>query len=141
MLKRLTVWEERGDLTPLGVLFLRLVLAAYWGVHWVYKVFHDGMKVTEHVFTSLGFWPWLAWGDVAFELIAVVALLLVLYVRTISLLLLVILVPAIKLWIPNGLWAIHGGYEFPLMWLLMQVTLAMLGPGPYSVKVLPGTGR
>jgi putative oxidoreductase len=55
MLKWLTVWEERGDLTPLGVLFLRLVLAAYWGVHWEYKVFHDGMKATEHVFTSLGF--------------------------------------------------------------------------------------
>jgi putative oxidoreductase len=50
-------------------------------------------------------------------------------------------VPAIKLWIPNGLWAIHGGYEFPLMWLLMQLTLAMLGPGPCSLKVLAGTGR
>ena len=139
MLKWLTVWEKRGDLTPFGVLFLRLVLAAYWGVHWAYKVFHDGMKVTEDVFTSLGFPAWLAWGDVAFELIAVFALVLGLYVRTISLLLLVILVPALKLWMPNGIWAIHGGYEFLLMWILMQLTLAMLGPGPCSLKVLPGT--
>jgi putative oxidoreductase len=132
MLKCLTAWEERRDLTPLSVLFLRLVLAAYWGVHWEYKIFHDSVKVTEQDFTNLGFWPWLAWGDVALELFAVVALLLGLYVRTTSLLLLVILVPAMKAWIPNGLWAIHGGYEFPLLWLLMQVTLAMLGPGPYS---------
>ena len=72
------------------------------------------------------------------ELIAVFALVLGLYVRTISLLLLVILVPALKLWMPNGIWAIHGGYEFLLMWILMQLTLAMLGPRAASEDYAEG---
>lgn len=95
------------------------------------------MDVTEALFTSLGFYPWLAWGDVTLEIVAVIAFILGLYVRTMSLLLLVILIPSLKLWIPNGIWAIHGGYEFPLMWLFMQLTMAMLGAGSYSLRVLP----
>lgn len=129
-------WEQRTDLVPFGALLLRLSLAAYWGVHWEYKVFHDGMRVTEAVFTKLGFPSWLAWGDVIFELLAVVALVFGFYVRTISLLLLVILLPALKLWIPNGLWAFHGGYEFPVMWILMQLSLCLLGAGAFDVRVI-----
>ena len=68
-------------------------------------------------------------GDVIFEMVAVVALVFGFYVRTIPLLLLVILLPALELWIPNGLWAFHGGDEFPVMWILMQPSLCLLGAG------------
>ena len=134
----LTHWEARTDLVPYGALLLRLSLALYWGVHWEYKVFHDGMKVTEAVFTTLGFPSWLAWADVIFELIAVVALFFGLYVRTISVLRLVILLPALKLWIPNGLWAFHGGYEFPVMWILMQLSQCLLGAGAFNAGWIAG---
>ena len=73
-----------------------------------------------------------------FELIAVVALLLGLYVRTISRLLWVILVPAPKLWILNGLRAFHGGYEFPVMWILMQLSQCLLGAGAFNAASIAG---
>ena len=133
----LTNFETNTSLTPYGIVALRWTLALYWGVHWCYKVVYEGMPATEHLFVSLGYPGWLAWADVTGELIAVIGLLLGLYVRTLSLLLLVILVPAMALWIPNGIWAIHGGYEFVVLWIFLQIIQALLGPGPLSLKTLP----
>ena len=133
----LTNFETNTSLTPYGIVALRWTLALYWGVHWCYKVIYEGMPATEHLFVSLGYPGWLAWADITGELIAVIGLLLGLYVRTLSLLLLVILIPAMALWIPNGIWAIHGGYEFVLLWIFLQIIQALLGPGPLSVKTLP----
>jgi putative oxidoreductase len=133
----LTSFEKNTSLTPYGIVALRWTLALYWGVHWCYKVLYQGMPATEHLFVSLGYPAWFAWGDITLEVIAVIGLVLGLYVRTLSLLLLVILIPAMALWIPNGIWAIHGGYEFPLLWIFLQFILALLGPGAMSIKTLP----
>ena len=130
-------FERNTSLTPYGIVALRWTLALYWGVHWCYKVIYEGMPATEHLFVSLGYPGWLAWADITGELIAVIGLLLGLYVRTLSLLLLVILIPAMALWIPNGIWAIHGGYEFVVLWIFLQIIQALLGPGPLSIKTLP----
>lgn len=137
LLARGQAWEERIDISPYAGLFLRVVLAVYWTVHLLYKVLDQGMVATEASFEQLGFAGWLAWPDVALESLGVLFLLLGLYVRSVSLLLLVILVPALKLWIPNGVWAIHGGYEFPLMWILAQVCLVLAGPGPFALVSIP----
>jgi len=133
----LTNFEKNTSLTPYGIVALRWRLALYWGGHWCYKVLYQGMPATEHLFVSLGYPGWFAWGDITFELIAVIGLALGLYVRTLSLLFLVILIPAMALWIPNGIWAIHGGYEFPVLWIFLQIIQALLGHGPMSVKTLP----
>jgi len=133
----LTNFERNTFLTPYGIVALRWTLALWWGVHWCYKVLYQGMPATEHLFVSLGYPGWLAWFDIAGEAIAVIGLAFGLYVRTLSLLLLVILIPATALWIPNGIWAIHGGYEFVLLWIFLQIIQALLGPGPLSVKTLP----
>ena len=137
----LTSFEKNTSLTPYGIVALRWTLALWWGVHWVYKVLYQGMPATEHLFVSLGYPAWFAWGDITLEAIAVVGLVLGLYVRTLSLLLLVILIPAMALWIPNGIWAIHGGYEFVVLWIFLQIIQALLGPGPLSVKTLPWLDR
>jgi len=133
----LTRFEKNEWLTPYGIVALRWTLALYWGVHWCYKVIYEGMPATEHLFVLLGYPAWLAWADITGELVAVIGLLLGLYVRTLSLLLLVILIPAMALWIPNGIWAIHGGYEFVVLWIFLQIIQALLGPGPMSIKTLP----
>jgi putative oxidoreductase len=134
-------FERNASLTPYGIVALRWTLALYWGAHWCYKVIYEGMPATEHLFVSLGYPGWLAWADITGELIAVIGLLLGLYVRTLSLLLLVILIPATALWIPNGIWAIHGGYEFVVLWIFLQIIQALLGPGPLSIKTLPWLDR
>jgi putative oxidoreductase len=132
----LTNFEKNTSMTPYGIVALRWTLALYWGLDWYYQVLNQGMPATERLFVSLGYPAWFAWGEITFLVIAVIGLVLGLYVRTLSLLLLVILIPAMKLWIPNGIWAIHGGYEFPLLWILLQIIQALLGPGPMSVKTL-----
>jgi putative oxidoreductase len=117
----LTNFEKNTSMTPYGIVVLRWTLALYWGLDWYYQVLNQGMPATERLFVSLGYPAWFAWGEITFLVIAVIGLVLGLYVRTLSLLLLVILIPAMKLWIPNGIWAIHGGYEFPLLWILLQL--------------------
>jgi len=136
MFKFLKTFEETKSCTPYGIFMMRIVLALYWGVHWSFKVIHQGMPATEQMFVGLGYPAWFAWGDVTLEVIAVVCLVLGLYVRTMSLALLVILVPALEVWIPNGLWANSGGYEFPVLWILMQLVLALLGPGAWAMRTL-----
>jgi uncharacterized membrane protein YphA (DoxX/SURF4 family) len=89
----LTNFEKNTSFTPYGIVALRWTLALWWGVHWVYKVIYQGMPATEHLFVSLGYPAWFAWGDITLEAIAVIGLVLGLYVRTLSLLLLVILNP------------------------------------------------
>ncbi|WP_176083543.1 DoxX family protein [Martelella sp. HB161492] len=135
-MKFLNAFEEAKGATPYGIFLMRLVLALYWGVHWCYKVIHQGMGATEHMFVGLGYPAWFAWGDITLEVIAVICMVLGLYVRTMSLALLVILVPALEVWIPNGIWAINGGYEFPMLWIFMQIVLAILGPGAFAMKTL-----
>jgi putative oxidoreductase len=54
---------------------------------------------------------------------------------------LVILIPAMALWIPNGIWAIHGGYEFVLLWIFLQIIQTLLRPGPLSIRTLPWFDR
>jgi putative oxidoreductase len=132
-----TKFEKSTSMTPCGIVALRWTLALYWALDWYYQVINQGMLATEHLFVSLGYPAWFAWGEITFLVIAVIGLVLGLYVRTLSLLLLVILIPAMQLWIPNGIWAIHGGYQFPLLWILLQIVQALLGPGPMSVKTLP----
>jgi putative oxidoreductase len=136
-MKFLNAFENAQRWTPYEIFVMRIVLAVYWGVHWGYKVFYTGMPATEALFVRLGYPSWFAWGDITLEVVAVLGLVLGLYVRTLSLLLLVILIPALEVWIPNGLWALHGGYEFPVFWILMQVVLVILGPGAWAMRTLP----
>ena len=80
-----------------------ILLTLYRYVHWGYKMIHWGMYVPGQMSTCLGYPMWFAWSDVTLEVIAVVCLVLGLYFRTTSLALLLVLVPALEIWIPNGL--------------------------------------
>lgn len=42
---------------------------------------------------------------------------------------------------PHGLWVQHDGYEFPLVLIVVAATLAVTGPGGWSVDALLGLGR
>ena len=68
-----------------GATLLRLILAAYWIVHWWYKVGFEGMPATESFFIKNGLPAWLAWFDISFEVVVAVCLILGLYVSLICL--------------------------------------------------------
>lgn len=136
MIKFLDRLESNQKLTPYGIVALRAVLACYWLLHWSYKVFFQGMGATQELFVKLGYPVIFAWGDVTIELLVIISLVLGLYVRTFSILILINLIPAVEIWIPHGIWAFKGGYEFMLLWIFLQLVLALLGPGPCSLKTL-----
>lgn len=90
------------------------------------------MDKTEKFFASLGYAPWMAWADVSVEMIAFVLLTLGIWVRTTSLVLLPVILLAMLPWISKGYWFAGGGYEFPLVWSILQLVMALLGPGAYA---------
>jgi len=128
--------DNNTSLTPYGALLLRLTLAALWLIHGLYKVVHDGMPATEQFFVGLGYPGWVAWVDIIIECGAFVVLLLGTYVRLFSILLLALLIPATLVWIPKGFFFINGGYEFPLVWCVLQIVQALLGPGAWNMSAI-----
>jgi putative oxidoreductase len=126
--------DDDTTLTPYGICLLRVTLAILWLMHGLYKVIHDGMPATEKFFVSLGYPAWTAWADVAIECAAFVLLLLGAYVRVSSVLLLFLLIPATLVWIPKGFFFTNGGYEFPLIWCVLQVVMALCGPGALRIR-------
>lgn len=128
--------ENNDRIAPYGILALRLTLAVLWAAHWAFKAFVTGMDTTVAVFGKLGYPPIVAWGTVSLEVIGIITLLLGLYTRTMAVILLVILFPAVLVWLPKGFWFTQAGYEFPLVWCVLQIILAITGPGPFAMRTL-----
>jgi uncharacterized membrane protein YphA (DoxX/SURF4 family) len=124
------------DLTPKllstaawGATLLRFSLAAYWIVHWWFKVGFRGMPLTETFFVHQGLPGWLAWFDISLELVVTACLLLGLYVPLVCLVSLPILFASMIIYSANGFYFTAGGIELPILWALVQVAQALLGPG------------
>lgn len=138
MIRRTYHWARRLDrnrrLTPYGVLMLRIVLTAIWAAHFWYKVGYRGMPATDAFFQSLGYPWWFAWLDIAAEAVAMVMLATGICVRVVSIVMLVVLIPATAVWIPKGFYFVNAGYEFMLTWCILQVVQALLGPGALALE-------
>ncbi len=141
IIRVIEAFENNQKIVPAGIFALRIFLALLWCLHWGYKVVYNGMGGTVAFFEKLGYPGFFAYGDVTFEVIIVISLILGLYTRTISILSLAILIPAIEIWIPNGIWALHGGYEFMVLWCLLEVVVALTGPGPWAMRTLNLGGK
>jgi putative oxidoreductase len=133
VLAALQRFDRNKAMIPYGIFLLRITLVAIWIAHWWYKVGYRGMPATVTFFHSLGYPSWFAWADVIAEFVAIIMLICGIYVRTVSLLLLIILIPATLVWIPKGFYFVNAGYEFMLTWCILQVVQAVLGPGAFSL--------
>lgn len=135
-------FESRGASTEFGAFLLRMTLVAIWIAHFWYKVGYRGMPLTVTFFKSLGYPGWFAWADIIAEVIGIAMLFLGVYVRTVSLLLLIILVPATLVWVPKGFYFVNAGYEFMLTWCVLQVIQGIMGAGAYRLHLdVAGPGR
>lgn len=112
---------------------LRLTLAAYWIIHWWYKVGFRGMSVTVNFFAENHLPAWLAWFDISFEVVVTACLILGLYVPLVCIISLPILVASMIIFSGNGFYFPTGGIELPILWALVQIILALLGPGRWRV--------
>ena len=125
-----------AKLAPYGVFVLRLGLGSMWIAHALFKYF---------VITIPGLASWLgtqglpvifAWPLFIMELVGGIAILLGLYGRQVSLLLIPILLGATWIHFANG-WVFSnqgGGWEYPIFLVIASLAYALMGDGVLAIK-------
>lgn len=113
----------------LGLLLLRLALAAVFLAHGIQKFTH--MEGTIAFFGNLGMPEFLAWLVALAESAAGAAMLLGLWTRWAGYVIAIIMLVAIV----KVKWAMGflGGYELDLTLLLMALAVSVIGPGKYAL--------
>ena len=125
---------------PYAALLLRVSLGVLFLAHGLWmKVLTFGISGTVGYFESIGYPGLFAYLVILGEVGGGLALILGLWTRTISLLLLPIMIGATLEHAGNG-WVFsnpNGGWEFPVFWTATLIVQALLGPGALALKV-PG---
>lgn len=120
---------------PYAALLLRVSLGVLLLAHGLLlKVFTFGIPGTVGFFESIGYPGFFAYLVILGEIGGGIALILGVWTRAISLLLLPILIGATLQHVGNG-WlfsAANGGWEFPAFWTAMLIVQALLGDGAWA---------
>lgn len=128
---------------PYAALLLRVSLGVLFLAHGLFlKVFTFTIPGTVGYFQSIGYPGFFAYLVILGEIGGGLALILGLWTRTVSLLLLPIMIGATLQHLPGG-WLFTnqgGGWEFPAFWTVMLVVQALLGSGAYALR-LPGANN
>ncbi|MFD2239356.1 DoxX family protein [Aureimonas populi] len=125
---------------PYAVLVLRLALGILFLAHAGLKIFVFTPAGTAGFFASLGLPGWLAYVTIAWELAGAAALILGVWPRLAALALVPVLLGTI--------FTVHGaagfffdnaggGWEFPALWIVALIVLALAGDGKYALKPTP----
>lgn len=122
---------------PYAALLLRVSLGLMFVAHGLLlKVFTFGVAGTVGYFESIGYPDYFAYLVILGELGGGPALILGLWTRTISILLLPIMIGATWQHAGSG-WVFSangGGWEFPAFWTAALVVQALLGDGAYALR-------
>lgn len=100
-----------------------------------------GLTATGQFFeTSLGMSPGILFAGAAglVEFLGGIALVLGLLTRPAAIGVAVLMVVAMSVHIPNGFFWTNGGIEFPLMWAILALAIALRGGGAYSLDARLG---
>jgi putative oxidoreductase len=126
---------------PYAATALRVALGVLFLAHAGLKIFVFTPAGTAQFFGSLGLPSALAYATILVEVGGGLALVLGLYTRVVALLLIPILLGAI--------FTVHGsagffftnpkgGWEFPALWIIAQLALALIGDGAYALRPTQG---
>lgn len=122
---------------PYGALLLRLLLGGLFLAHASLKYFIFTPGGTEKFFASLGLPGWFGLFIMGLEAAAGVFLILGVYTRVVALALIPDLIGAIMLvHFQNGFFFdnANGGWEYPFVWAVMLLVLALLGDGKFALR-------
>lgn len=127
------------DTSPYGLLALRAALGAMWIAHGLLKLMVFGVAGFSGFLGSLGLPTFLAMPIIAAEIGGGVLILLGIYGRQVSLLLIPIMVGALMVHLPNG-WlfsAPKGGWEYPAFLIVASFAHALAGDGALALRSAP----
>ena len=119
-----------------GITVLRVSLGIMWVAHALLKLFVFTLPGTAQFFQSVGFPGFLAYPVFAIELLGGIALVLGIYARQASLLLVPIMAVATSVHIGNG-WVFTskgGGWEYPMFLISASIAVWLAGDGALSLK-------
>lgn len=128
---------NRNDTTgSVGLTLLRVSLGVMWIAHALLKVFVFTLPGTAKFFDSVGLPGILAYPVFGAEIIGGLALVLGLYARQASLLLIPIMAVAAWVHLPNG-W-LHtspgGGWEYPAFLIMSSLAVWLSGDGAFALR-------
>jgi putative oxidoreductase len=119
-----------------AALVLRVALGTMFVAHALLKYFVFTLPGTAQFFESLGLPGALGYVTFAAELVGGVLLIAGVHVRTVSLILVPVLLGATWAHAGNG-WlfsAPKGGWEYPAFWTVTLVVQALLGDGAFALR-------
>ena len=131
-----SVSSNMSSAADYGITVLRVSLGIMWVAHALLKLFVFTLPGTAQFFQSVGFPGFLAYPVFAIELLGGIALVLGIYARQASLLLVPILAVATSVHIGNG-WVFTskgGGWEYPVFLISASLALWLAGDGALSLK-------
>lgn len=122
---------------PYAALVLRVALGILFLAHLGLKFFVFTPAGTAQFFGSIGLPPALAYVTMLWELLGALALLAGFLPRLAALAMIPVLLGAIftvhghaGFFFTNP----NGGWEFPALWIVGLLALALIGDGPYAIK-------
>jgi putative oxidoreductase len=121
---------------PYATLLLRVALGLFFLAHGLTKVLVFTIPGTVKFFNSIGYPSFVAYLVLVAELGGGLALIIGLWTRWIALVLFIEMLGVIIYHWPNG-WVFTskgGGWEYPVMWAVALLVLALLGDGPYAIS-------
>jgi len=126
-----------------GAFLTRITLGSILLAHGALKVFVVTIPGTVGFFGSLGLPAIVAYLTIFGEVIGGTALILGIYPRLVALLSLPILLGAAWVHLGNG-WLFSnegGGWEFPVLLIVLAIVVAIQGAGSFAIKQVPGVDR
>ena len=124
------------DAPALGATLLRVSLGVMWIAHALLKLLVFTLPGTAQFFASVGFPAFLAYPVFGLEILGGVALLLGVYARQVTVLLLPILAGAAWVHLGNG-WVFNspnGGWEYPVFLMVASGVQWLLGDGAFALR-------
>ena len=121
---------------PHAILALRVTTGALFLVHGLIKLFVFTPTGTAAYFESIGLPGALGYVTMLVEIAGGLALILGIKARVVSVTLVPVLLGAA--WFGHGVFGFNwsnpnGGWEYPVMWAVVQASLAALGDGAYAL--------
>nr|WP_319515406.1 DoxX family protein [uncultured Cohaesibacter sp.] len=122
---------------PYAAFLLRVISGALLLAHGLMKIFIFTIPGTVGFFESLGFPAIFAYLTIFAEVVGGAALILGVATRAVAILTLPPILGALSVHWGNG-WVFSsegGGWEFPLFWAIINLSIALLGSGAFAVRL------